>query len=311
MKNAYIFGSFLVGIANLSGGFNVVATKYLINSLSISVLLELRYLFGILALLPFVCFSKTKFQFYRTEHKFNHREKIIYLAMALCAGVLFNSIYMLGIKNTTAIATGVIGSTIPLLVVAFSVVFLNQKLKKHHLICALLVTIGITILTVGNARNNSFSTMSMTPQISNLIVFIAMIPEAMFMIFAKMLPHKVFPIVSALYINFINLICCTPFFIFYIVKTNGLSISSFELFLCILIGIFSGAMYYVLYNIGMSKINAQTAGLLTGIIPISTTILAVFILHEKFGVFSFIGIIFVLLSIYIGVKASSNTSLQK
>ncbi len=311
MKNTFLLGCFYVAMANMFIGVNIIITKYLVNALPVSVLLELRYCFGALILFIPILLSKNKFSFYQSNKKYTSKQKFIYLNMALCSGVLFNAIFIFGMKNTTAIATGVIGSTLPLLVVAFSAVFLNQRIQIHHFICAFLVAIGIFIITLGNTKNSAMTSMFQNSQISNLIVFIAMIPEAMFTIFAKMLPQKVSPVVSAFLINILNLAFCTPFFIYTLFHFSIFSITPLQFSLCALIGLFSGVLFYVFYNAGISRINAQTAGLLCGVVPISTTILAIFILHESFGWISFIGMLFVLFSIYLGVHKAPDKKLGR
>lgn len=309
MKQNEIVSSLQVSLANFFIGFNIISNKYLINSVPIPVLLVLRYFFGALILFAFIFITQKERRFYLTKRHYTTREKFIYLLMALCGGSIFNSIYMFGMRHTTAIVTGMIGSTIPILIVFLSFLFLKQKLNKSHIISALFVAFGICILNLGHNVTISEKTSSGMIAMGNFIVFIAMIPEAMFTIFAKMLIPKVSPLMSALFINIINFFVCIPFFLFSLTTYNLKQITSFDVFLSFLIGLFSGSLFYSFYNSGITKISAQNAGLFTGIVPVSTAVLSLIFLNESFGVLSFVGMFFVLASIYIGVHATSEKAL--
>lgn len=306
----FLIGSLLVAIANVFIGFNIITTKQLLKStIPIPALLTLRYMFGCLILLPIFLISKHRFKFYvNPDQKFNKDQKILYILMALLGGSIFNFIYMFGMQNTTAITTGMTGSTVPLLVVAFSAVFLKQRIHMHHILCAILVALGIAIIVFSNQRTPSVTNMIQTSHIPVLIVFIAMIPEAIFNVFAAKLPNNIRAIPSALLINFINFLVCVPFFVYSMFYFPLNNISKNDLTLCFMIGLFSGALYYSFYSSGIQKINAQTAGLLTGVVPISTTILAVLLLKEHFDILSLLGMVLVLLSIYLSIRFSNPNS---
>lgn len=304
----HITGSIQVAMANVFVGMNIICSKYLLNSISTITLLELRYFIACLIFIPILFqLKKTNAEFYLSKQKFSRREKYIYFLMTISGGALFNAIYMAGLRYTTAIATGIISSIIPLLVVLLSFVFFKQKIRKKHIVSALFVSIGIGILNISLINEDSTNFMKMA-YIGNLIVFIAMIPEAMFTIFAKMIQTKTHPLISAYYINLINLAACTPFFLLTLQITDLQKMTAFDLFLCFLIGL-SGVLFYYLYNNGIAKITAQTAGIITGVTPVSTALLSVIFLNESFNMLTFTGMIFVLISIYLGIRKTSEKAI--
>ena len=77
--------------------------------------------------------------------------------------------------------------------------------------------------------------------------------------------------------------------------------------LSFLVGLFSGALFYSFYNSGIAKIDSNTAALMTGVIPISSAILAIIFLNEPFHVTTFLGMLCVLISIYVGVRYSEQS----
>lgn len=312
LSKSYLIGVFEMLLANLFVGINVVLNKFIVGKVPILVLLEIRYLFGILILFFVTYIVKRNFAFYLTKERFSKKDWIVYLLMALSGGVIFNLIYILGLDNTTATSVGIIGSSLPTLIAIFSFFILKYPLKRVHLASIVLVFIGVMFLNINKIHVNGELSLhvlgSSSMVIGNIIVFIAMIPEALFTVFAKMINIKVCPLVSGLLINLFNAIVCLPFFIYYC--CNGFNIFTLEANIWVfsfLIGLFSGALFYVFYNKGIAKIDTSTAALLTGVVPISAAIFAILLLNEPFGLNTFLGIFCVLISIIIGVKYSETS----
>ncbi|WP_186644703.1 DMT family transporter [Fluviispira vulneris] len=303
-KRNYLIGTLEIALANSFVGVNIVINKYLVEKASVIQLLELRYIFGTLILAFFSLFLKKKISFYLTEEKFDFRNWILYILMALSGGVLFNLIYMSGIDRTTATSVGVISSAIPTLIAIFSFFILRQSLKQIHFICVLLVVIGVIILNLsGNQLHNTYNHKSSYDVfIGNCIVFLAMIPEALFTILAKLIKVKVCPVVSGLIINFINMLVCLPFVLFAEAKIGFFALDVSIWIFSFFIGLFNGALFYTFYNRGIAKIDSQTAAIMTGMVPISSAIFGIVFLKEPFYMNTILGIVCVLTSIYIGVR---------
>ncbi|WP_158998027.1 DMT family transporter [Pigmentibacter ruber] len=305
-NNNYLIGVFEIGIANSFVGVNIILNKFLIEKAPLMLLLELRYIFGVLILL-FMAIIMKKFKFYIEDNKFNSYDWFIYILMALSGGVFFNFIYMYGLNKTTATSVGIIGSSIPTIIVIFSYLFLRQPLKRIHVLSVCLVVLGIMILNLtripGQVANDKILEHTSEQMIlGNFIVFLAMVPEALFTIFAKMIKIKVCPIVSGLFINLLNGLFCLPFAIYSAREINFFQIDSKIWILSFFIGLFSGALFYTFYNRGIAKIDSNTAALMTGVIPISSAILAIIFLNEPFHITTFLGMFCVLISIYVGVR---------
>lgn len=307
----YFLGIFELAIANSCIGINVIINKFLIGKAPILLLLELRYLFGFLILLIFSFLAKKKSLFIGSQ-RFSEKDWIIYILMTFSGGVIFNLIYMLGLDKTTAISVGIIGSTLPSIIAIFSFFILKQSIRVVNLVCIFFVIIGVIFLSINNI---SFSQVNISFfyandfnfYIGNLIVFLAMIPEALFTIFSKMIKIEVCPIFSSMLINLLNAVVCLPFAFYSLKSINIFHIDYRVWLLSFLIGLYSGALFYVFYIKGISKVDANTAALMTGIIPTSTTIFAVLFLNEVLNINKILGILCVLISIYIGVKFNKNS----
>ena len=305
-NRSYFVGVIEMTIANSFVGVNIILNKFLVGKAPLLLLLELRYLFGVLILFVLSLFMRKKFYFYLNKERFTNKDWLIYVLMALSGGVFFNFIYMCGMDKTTATSVGIIGSSIPTIIAIFSFIFLKQPLKRVHLFCIALVVLGVLILNISRLPTQGIGgdpgINPTTMLIGNLIVFLAMIPEALFTIFAKMIKVKVCPVISGLLINFLNALVCLPFALYALKEVSIFELEPIIWIFSFCVGLFSGALFYVFYNKGISKIDSNTAALMTGIIPISAAFLAIVFLNEPFHVNTFIGMLCVLFSIYIGVR---------
>lgn len=300
-QNEYVMGSLAVAFANSLVGVNIIINKLLLVHIPILILLSFRYLLGFAFLLLVPLFTKNKYKFFMTETRFTKRDFFIYFLMAVSGGAVFNFIYMAGIDKTTATATGIISSSVPTLIVLFSYLFLKEKIKPVHFLCVFLVLVGVLILNLSRHPIEVSGATYERAWLGNTIVFLAMIPEALFAIFAKMLKVKVSVSVSSLYINFINFVLCLPFFY---IQVHYFSLARIEPAAWVLIAFLglTSSLFYVFYNHGIAKINANTAALLTGVFPLSTAFLAIVFLNESLTLSTCLGMACVLGSIYIGVK---------
>jgi len=61
-------------------------------------------------------------------------------------------------------------------------------------------------------------------------------------------------------------------------------------------------MFFLLWYRGLTKINANTAALFTGVMPVSTTILAFVFLKEPIHTSAIIGMLLIIAAIFVGCK---------
>ena len=228
------------------------------------------------------------------------------LAQSICAGVLFNYLMLFGLKYTTATMAGIIASVLPAVIAVLSFTILKETLSRSKLIAISLAIAGVMILhldTFGQeTASNAF--------LGGFFVFLALIPEGLYTVFAKILGAKLQPLIQAAWINFISVLIFTPFWIY----KGGLDIiNQIEMNAWIALGVtsFCSMLFYYLWTSGVGKVHANTAAIFTGVMPITTTVIAIFWLGEAFTIYDAIGLSCVLLSIIIGAEIISSTNTNK
>ncbi|HQZ87283.1 MAG TPA: DMT family transporter [Gammaproteobacteria bacterium] len=286
-----------LSLAQCCIGINIILGKTLIPEIPIFALLLLRFTLGFVFVGTYQMFGN--FSLVRTElSRLSPKDWLIIFTQALCAGFLFNVLILYGLEHTTATVTGIINSAVPALVAVFSFIILHEKLTLRIGIAILLCIVGIAILGFGKAIPTDSNQNEL---LGILLVVAAIVPEALFTVLAKLLKKPPSPLTTTLLINFFNMILFIPFAITaewgQVKDASMLTISQIFLY-----GLTGGILFFVFWYRGLSCISANTAALFMGIMPISTCILAYFVLNEILGLDDLIGMLLVIISIIIGTR---------
>ncbi|WP_267256214.1 DMT family transporter [Coxiella endosymbiont of Ornithodoros maritimus] len=128
-------GSSLLLLAQLIVGVGIVGCKSLLQMIPAVIILAIRFTIGsTFLLLVHLVVSNQKFcslkQLTRLDSGF-------IILQALCAGAFFNILLFLGLKYTNANVAGIITSTstLPAIVVIFSIIFLKERVTISTLLC--------------------------------------------------------------------------------------------------------------------------------------------------------------------------------
>lgn len=132
----------------------------------------------------------------------------------------------------------------------------------------------------------------------------AVISEALFTIFAKRLSGKVTPFQMATGVNAIGFLLFLPFAIVELLHFDLGKVSLSIWLLIVYYAVTASVLSFVLWYFGVGKVRASTAGLFTGVMPISAALVSVLFLGEEFTWSHGVGMALVLASIYVGTKLS-------
>lgn len=183
-------------------GINISIGKEIVAHVPVFLFSELRFLIAILILLPLLASrGEWKTSWTREEGKVLFWQSFF--------GVFLFSICMLyGVQWTSATAAGIITSTVPACIALFSFWILKEKLQVNNMLAILLSVCGIAFITFTTGGNVEQSLASM---LGNALVFLAVVSEALFTIFAKRLAGKITPFQMTAAINVISFVLFLPF----------------------------------------------------------------------------------------------------
>lgn len=291
-KTTRTLGAFsLLALAQIMVGINIVTSKALVTSTPLLVILAVRFI--VAAILLFSLHRLVDPHKHCIRHylgDLGKRDWFFIIAQALTAGVFFNILMLWGLRYTSANTAGIITSSLPALIVLISWPVLKEKFTAKKLVCVSLATIGLLVISLDKISSNDQQSLY-----GNLIIMLAMLPEAAYYVLTKMYFHKVPVFLASALINLVNAVILLPIAL-YVVNWHGLHFSGNNILLLTLIST-SSAFFFVFWYLGSANADIMLASLSTAAMPVATVTLAWIFLHESISFQQFIGMGLVISSI--------------
>jgi drug/metabolite transporter (DMT)-like permease len=297
-KKDYIIGYIELTLAQCCVGLNVIFGKCLIGFFPIFLLLTIRFALGLAGMLAIARVNNIRCSnIYHHFMSLTLQDKILLMFQAACGGFLFNVLILYGMKTTSAIFAGIISSITPVMIFILAAVFLQEKINFQKSLAIGIVMLGLIILNTGQAAGAMEGAL-----LGNCLVFLAIIPEALFTILSKSVGKKISEMEAVILVNLFNLILCIPFAAMnwcdFHLKKSSISLYG----QLVIYGISGGILFFLFWYRGLTKINANTAALFTGVMPISTMLFACLFLNEPIHASEIVGMVLVIFAIFLGCK---------
>lgn len=283
-------------LAQTMVGINIVGSKYLLAHQSVYFILFVRFFIASVFLLSMHALSRPKYRAGAVLRLRDLKRVDIYfiLAQALCAGVLFNFLLLLGLTFTDASTAGIITSGLPALIALMSVIVLRERLTRLSLLSIAFAVVGLLII---NAHN--FSRVGHGALLGDIIILLSLLPEATYYLLSKMYVNKLPIFLAAALMNAINL----PFIMLALLFNHPwyTQIDASDILMIVTVGISSG-LFYVFWFYGCQHVKGSVAGLFTAFMPIATLCIACLLLGEAISLVQGLGMLLVIFSILLNAK---------
>nr|WP_235356797.1 DMT family transporter [Bacillus pseudomycoides] len=292
---AYIQMSF----AMVAIGSFVIVNKYIIKELPIFIASELRLLIACLILLPLFLYKGEKMP------KLVKKDYIIFFLQSFIGVFLFSVCTLYGLRQTTALDSGIIMSCTPAIMALISYYFLKERLGMNKIGGILLTILGtLSINVFGQVLNFNVGSHSL---IGNMLIFCAVIGEAIFFSFGKLISTPLRPLTMTTIMSLTGAVLFLPSAIYQSLHFNFLTVSPLAWLLVLYTGVVITVLAVLLMNQGLEVVSAGTAAVFTALMPISTVILSAFILHEPLFWYHIFGMTLVILGIFVITNSSSES----
>jgi drug/metabolite transporter (DMT)-like permease len=287
MKNlrAYIDLSMAMAIV----GSSVVVGKLMVASFPVFLASGLRFAIGSAILLPLamrrggVLSSATP------------KDRLFLFLQAFTGVFLFTVLLLYGLKLTGAASAGIITSTTPAVVGLISFVFLREHLSLNKGAGIALTVLGIAAVNmVGIEPGADGGAVSL---LGNLLVFGAVIGEALFTIFRKVTSREVSFLTTATLMSVLGFFMFLPFAVYEAIGFDFSAVSAGEWGYILYYGIVVTVVAYILWFRGVADVPASTAAVFTGVMPVSSVLLSYVVLGEPFSWTHVAGVLCVLVGI--------------
>jgi len=272
MKNSpdnYTLAVFALIVANMIGGGAPLASKILLRELPPMTILFLRLTIMLVILMPL---SLTRFR-----HLWIHRKQLVLLGLFWVGNL---SLFIIGIKFTTAIASSIIYLGVPILVL-----FEERMMNKSKLLLWQVIGIGLGctgalfVVLESLGTQSGFGTFH-----GNILLLLAIVSYSFYLTYSKRLSVHVSPLgltVGALVSGWAVSLVFMVFFdgVTGLVHVPNLSIASWVSLLYV--GIFLGVAMYFLNQWGIRHTSAVVAGAMLYVGTFTAWASGVLFLSEK------------------------------
>lgn len=256
-------------------GSSVVIGKLIIASFPVFLASALRFGIASVVLVPLLLAKEGK------NVVIGKRDWFILFLQAFTGVFLFSIFLLYGLKFTSAAEAGIITSTTPAVVGVISFLFLKEKLTFNKVVGIALAVCGVLLINVlGGVSDTERGPFSL---FGNMLIFGAVVGEALFTIFRKLSSNIISPLRTATLMSLLGLAMFSPFALYEAVQFDFSGTTILDWIPVFYYGIVVTVIAFILWFQGVMKVSASVAGVFTGIMPVSAVLLSYMILGEAFA----------------------------
>jgi drug/metabolite transporter (DMT)-like permease len=279
-------------------GSIVVVSKVITTTFPVFLAAALRFAIAAAILLPLLLKTAKGFP------SLGKKDAFVLFLQAFAGNFLFSILLLYGLKLTSASASGIILGTVPVVIGLISYLVLREPLTSNKVISLFIVTVGVG--TIGSIGTTSSSGNEANSLLGNVLVFGAVVGEALWTILGKAVSGKVTPLIIASLTSCFGLILFSPFAAYQARSFNFADVTPLGWAAMVYYGLGTVGAYILWYK-GVSKVPASTAGVFTGVQPMSAVVLSTILLKEPMVWSYWVGIVSVLSAILLMKRNEGGT----
>ena len=228
------------------------------------------------------------------------KKKIVPLSiMGFTSITIFNSIIYYSL-NFTQVLNGVLMiSTIPVLIIFFSSCFTNERIKFTQITGVAISLFGVLII-ITKLEINKLLNLSLNR--GDLWILVAMISWATYSIMVKEKKINLSPFALLETLIFIGLLFLIPFYLYEIFSERYLLINIPVILTIGYVVLFAGIGAYIFWIGAIQLIGPSRSGIFLHLIPVFSSLMAIFLLGERLANFHIVGAALIILGIFLSTK---------
>ncbi len=280
---------FLLTLTSIFWAFNTVAGRAAVGEVSPLLIVSVRWFF-VSIILSILCRN----QLIETWRILNKKIKWL-IFMGLFGFTGFNSAYYVAAHDTIAINLGLVQGTMPAFIIIIAWIWLKDKINFTQFLGVLITFIAVLIVVCSGNFN---ALIELELNSGDIVMIFAC---TLYAIYAVGLRKK--PKISALplltFFAYIAFLGSSPGLI-YEISSNKLILPGQKGFIILgVIIIFPSFLAQIFFMKGVEKIGPSRSGLYTNLVPVFSSLLAVFFLGEEFQFFHLLSLLMIFTGIYL------------
>lgn len=254
-------------------GSYVALSKPLVAIFPVFLLAWLRFGIGAVAMLSWLRKPAE-------EAPISGRTRALLFLESFLGNFLFSVFMLFGVSMTTAVAAGVVMSTIPAVVAVLSWLFLGERIGRRIQAAIACAALGIGLFSLEKASSNAPADATRM-LLGNLLVFAAVVCEAAYVVIGKRLTEGLGPKRISAIINLWGLALVTPMGLWWAMRFDFATVPMSSWMLLLFYGLAASVWTVWLWMTGLKRVPASRAGVFTVMLPISAALVGVLFLGER------------------------------
>ena len=215
-----------------------------------------------------------------SEPPMSARTRWLVFIESLFGNFLFSVCMLFGVSMTSAVSAGVIMASIPAAVAALSWLVLREHISGRVLLAIACAALGIGLLALAPAHASTASGAT-RPWLGNLLVFGAVLCEAIYGVVGKTLTARLGPKRISALINLWGFVLSTPAGVWLALHFDFGAVAAGQWLLLVLYALAASIWTVWLWMSGLRHVPAAQAGVFTVMLPVSAALVGVFVLGES------------------------------
>ena len=266
--------AFFLIAAMLLVGSNVGIGKSIVAFVPVTLFALLRFVVAIAVLWPLYRPARMR--------RVKRAEWLNLFLQALFGTFLFTLLMLHGVQRTSAVAAGVITSTIPAVVALFSWLFLKERPDGRALASIALAIIGVVVINVARAGGHANSGADASGSLlGNLMVLGAVCCESIYVILSRRLTQTLSPIDICAYTHGFGLLLMLPLGAGTLVSFDYASVPLHTWALVLWYGLSASIFSFWLWMKGIRHVPGNLAGVFTAVLPVAAAAYGIAFLGER------------------------------
>lgn len=268
-----------LALAMVIVGSSVAAGKIMAAAMPIFLASALRFALALLLLVPILRLKEGGLP------RLSARSWGILALQSLFGSFLFTVFLLYGLRLTTSSAAGVITSATPACIGLIAWIFLRERPGRAEACGILLSVAGVMLVNAaggsGEPGEPGEPGATLSPLLGNLLVMGAVVFESLFLLLRKAVPERISPLGVSTVISFFGLLWFLPMAAYEAAGTDFALVGAAGWLSTIYYGVVVTVLAYLFWFSGITKVSAATAGVMTGVMPVSALVLSALVLGER------------------------------
>jgi drug/metabolite transporter (DMT)-like permease len=252
-------------------GSNVGIGKSIVASVPVPLFALLRFVIAVGVLAPF--YRPTRMR------RVKRAEWLNLFLQAFFGTFLFTLLMLNGVQRTSAVAAGVITSTIPAVVALLSWLLLKERPGARVLAAIVLSMLGILIVNVANTRGVTAGRHSNV--LGNLMVMGAVVCESIYVVLSRRLTQTLAPIDICAYTHGFGLLLMLPLGASALLHFEYGSVTPGVWALLVWYALSASIFAFWLWMKGIRHVPGALAGVFTAVLPLAAAAYGMVFLGER------------------------------